>query len=180
MISKPIVGMKVRLNDRGIKQIFGNRLGMSHMKTKVMTLTYVDKESMTSPEITYIVEVDDLEINQFMIDNWCFDQVGTEIDTTIKPKVYAEPITMVMPADTHVIDIDALSRLAHSKMPHHTGPIILEMDASGSMTEPTIIPAKVVPDLETLPPDYFPEEPIDLCSHCHSKEFNPDCPVCGI
>ena len=48
------------------------------MKQKIMTLTFVDNESMTEPEKTFLVEVDDPEINQFMIDNWCFDLVYTD------------------------------------------------------------------------------------------------------
>jgi hypothetical protein len=39
----------------------------------MLTLTQVDHESMTDPEETFLVEVDNLEINMYMIDNWCFD-----------------------------------------------------------------------------------------------------------
>jgi hypothetical protein len=43
------------------------------MKQKMLTLTQVDPESMTDPEETFLVGVDNLEINMYMIDNWCFD-----------------------------------------------------------------------------------------------------------
>jgi hypothetical protein len=77
MIKKPFVGQKVRFNDLGLKQCFGSAFGKSFMKQKVMILTKVDNESMTEPEETFIVEVDDPEINMLMIDNWCFDAVFT-------------------------------------------------------------------------------------------------------
>jgi hypothetical protein len=75
MIKHPRVGQKVRFSDLGLEQVFGSAIGKSFMKQKVMTLTFVDNESMTEPEETFLVEVDDPEINQFMIDNWCFDLV---------------------------------------------------------------------------------------------------------
>ena len=75
-MDKPKVGDLVRLNNKGLVQIYGTDVGLSHMKTKVMRVIQVDDESMTEPEKTYIVQVDDPDINMFMIDNWCFDKVG--------------------------------------------------------------------------------------------------------
>jgi hypothetical protein len=77
MLPKPFVGQKIRFNDLGLKQVFGSPVGKSFMKQKIMTITYVDPQSMTEPEETFVVEVDDPEINRFMIDNWCFDAVFT-------------------------------------------------------------------------------------------------------
>jgi hypothetical protein len=77
MIKKPYVGQKVRFNNHGLTVCFGSHIGKSFMKQKVMTLIKVDNESMTAPEETFVVEVDDPEINQLMIDNWCFDAVVT-------------------------------------------------------------------------------------------------------
>jgi hypothetical protein len=75
MIKNPRVGQKVKFNDLGLKQVYGTTVGLQFMKQKVLTLTQVDPESMTEPEETFLVEVDDPEINMFMIDNWCFDLV---------------------------------------------------------------------------------------------------------
>lgn len=72
----PKVGDIVRLNDEGLKQIFGNRrASLSHMKTLEMRITAVDDESMTYPEPTFIVEVDNPEINMYLINHHCFDIV---------------------------------------------------------------------------------------------------------
>lgn len=72
---KPSVGQKVRLNDEGLESIWQTTLGLSHMKTKVMTLTHVDNESITYPEITYIVQVDDPDINSYLLNHTMFDLV---------------------------------------------------------------------------------------------------------
>lgn len=72
----PKVGDTVRLNDEGLEQIFGSRSrSLSHMKTLEMRIVHVDDESMTYPEPTFIVEVDNPEINCFLIDHNCFDIV---------------------------------------------------------------------------------------------------------
>jgi hypothetical protein len=71
----PKVGDVVRLNDYGIKIIFGSTLGLSHMKTLEMRITFVDSESMTAPELTFPVEVDNAEISQYLIDHRHFDIV---------------------------------------------------------------------------------------------------------
>lgn len=72
---KPRVGDRVSLNDNGLEQCFNTTLGLSHMKTKIYILTDVDAESMTSPEDTWPVEVDDPGLNMLLIDQWCFDPV---------------------------------------------------------------------------------------------------------
>jgi hypothetical protein len=71
----PKVGDTVVLNDCGLEQIFGRKLGLAHMKSLRMRITHVDSESLTSPEPTYAVEVDNPEINAFLVDHWCFDVV---------------------------------------------------------------------------------------------------------
>lgn len=71
----PKVGDVVRLNDEGLEQIYGKRMGFSHMKTLEMRVIAVDDESMTYPEPTFLVMVDHPEINQYLIDNHCFDIV---------------------------------------------------------------------------------------------------------
>jgi hypothetical protein len=73
----PKVGDIVVLNDFGLRQIFNNTLGLSHMKTLRMKITHVDSESMTFPETTYCVDVDNEEINAYLIDHLCFDIVGS-------------------------------------------------------------------------------------------------------
>jgi len=74
MNEKPKVGQKVRFNDWGLEQCFGSTLGLSHMKNKVLTITWVEQESMTDDVGTWPVEVDDPEITQFCLDNHCFDE----------------------------------------------------------------------------------------------------------
>ena len=45
------------------------------MKTLEMRIIAVDDESMTYPEPTFIVQVDHPEINEYLLDNHCFDIV---------------------------------------------------------------------------------------------------------
>ncbi len=71
----PKVGDTVRLNRYGLHQTFGSDIGLSHMLTLEMKITHVDSQSMTAPEETFVVEVDNAGINQMMIDHWCFDVV---------------------------------------------------------------------------------------------------------
>lgn len=69
------VGDTVVLNNHGLEVCFGNRRGLEHMKTKRMCITHIDTNSITSPEKTYGVEVDDPEINTFLLYDACFDVV---------------------------------------------------------------------------------------------------------
>lgn len=71
----PKVGDTVVLNDNGLEQVFNRTLGLGHMKTLRMKVTHVDSESMTFPIPTYPVEVDNAEINAYLIDHHCFDIV---------------------------------------------------------------------------------------------------------
>lgn len=71
----PKVGDTVVLNDAGVHQIWGSNAGLAHMKSLRMKITSVDSQSMTEPEQTYPVEVDNQDINMFLIDHWCFDVV---------------------------------------------------------------------------------------------------------
>jgi len=71
----PKVGDTVVLNDHGLEAIFGKGLvrTLNHMKSVQMKITYVDTMSMTEPEELFVVHVDHPEIDQYLIDNWCFD-----------------------------------------------------------------------------------------------------------
>lgn len=69
------VGEQVRLNDMGLEIIFGRKLGLAHMKTKIYTVTCVGSESMTYPVETFPIEVDDPELNSYLLDDWHFDRV---------------------------------------------------------------------------------------------------------
>lgn len=71
----PKVGDTVVLNDFGLEQVFNRKLGLGHMKTLRMKVTQVDAESMTFPEPTFCLEVDNEEINAYLIDHHCFDIV---------------------------------------------------------------------------------------------------------
>lgn len=71
----PKVGDVVTLNDNGLEQLYGSVRGHSHMKRLELRITKVADESVTYPEPTFPVEVDDPDINQFLIDHNCFDIV---------------------------------------------------------------------------------------------------------
>lgn len=71
----PKVGDTVRFNDFGLEQVFGRTLGLAHMKTRDLRITFVDATSMTEPEETFVVEVDDPDINTFLLSHWHFDIV---------------------------------------------------------------------------------------------------------
>lgn len=71
----PKVGDTVVLNDYGLRVCFGSDVGLSHMKTKRMRITHVGSVSLTRPEETLEVGVDDPEIDQFMIHHHCVDIV---------------------------------------------------------------------------------------------------------
>lgn len=71
----PKVGDTVVLNDHGLLQVFGSTLGLAHMKTLRMKVTAVDSKSLTVPEQTFAVSVDNPDIDAFLIDHWCFDIV---------------------------------------------------------------------------------------------------------
>jgi len=69
------VGDVVRINNNGLQSCFGTTLGLGHMKTKDLRITWIAKESATYPEPTFDVEVDDPEITKFMITDRDFDLV---------------------------------------------------------------------------------------------------------
>lgn len=77
MISHPVpkVGDTVHLNDFGLNQLYGTSIGLSAMKKVDLKITYISNKSLTAPEQTFVVEVDDEGINQLMIDHWMFDIV---------------------------------------------------------------------------------------------------------
>lgn len=74
-MSKVKIGDTVILNIEGYKQCFGTNIGYSAWANRKMKIIEVDSMSMTQPEETYMVEVDDQDINMFMIDDHCFTKV---------------------------------------------------------------------------------------------------------
>lgn len=72
------VGDKVRLNQHGLVQVFGHTMGLGPVAKQIHTITFVDQESMTFPDPTFPVEVEDPELNMFLIDDRCFDLVPQE------------------------------------------------------------------------------------------------------
>lgn len=74
-VSVPNVGDTVRLNDYGLEQIYGSARGLGHMKTLLMKVVRVEETSVTYPEPTFPLEVDNQDINAFLLDNHCFDIV---------------------------------------------------------------------------------------------------------
>jgi hypothetical protein len=73
MPSKLKPGDRVVLNDYGLELCFGSPVGLSHMKSKVLTVIWVADESATHPEETYDVDVDDPDINRFLLHDRGFD-----------------------------------------------------------------------------------------------------------
>jgi hypothetical protein len=78
MTSHPVpkVGDYVRLNDYGLEQIYGTTRGLSPMKKVDMKILHISGRSVTEPEETFPVMVDNKDINDFMIDHRMFDRVG--------------------------------------------------------------------------------------------------------
>lgn len=73
----PRVGDVVVLNAHGIAQCFGSVAGLSHMQTLRMKVTSIDSESATDILETFPLDVDNPDVDMFLIDNWCFDIVET-------------------------------------------------------------------------------------------------------
>ena len=73
--SHPVVavGDTVVLNDDGLKAVFGSAHGLRHMKSRQMKITFVDPESLTEPEASHQVRVDDPEIDEALLFHWMFD-----------------------------------------------------------------------------------------------------------
>ncbi len=71
----PKVGDTVHLNDEGLETIYGSKTGVTHMKTLNMKVTWVATRSLTAPEETFSLRVDNPDINKFMLDNWMFSIV---------------------------------------------------------------------------------------------------------
>ena len=78
----PSIGDTVVLNDGGLEQLFGLGLvpTLQHMKTLRMKITGVAEESLTKPEQTFDVSVDNPEIDMMLIDHWMFDVVEKASD----------------------------------------------------------------------------------------------------
>lgn len=71
----PKVGDTVVLNDDGLEACFGSGVGLQHMKTLKMKVTYVSRHSITAPEQTFEIDVDNEDINRFCICHRYFDIV---------------------------------------------------------------------------------------------------------
>lgn len=81
-IQIPKVGDTVVLNDSGLVAVYGSTVGLAHMKTLKMKIKYVDPRSMTDDQPSHIVEVDNPDLNRFMLIHWDFDIVASGPDTT--------------------------------------------------------------------------------------------------
>lgn len=69
--SRVKVGDTVCLNEYGLNLVFGSSLGLSHMRSLRMKVIEVDNIS----DGIYDVQVDDSEINMYMLMDLCFDVV---------------------------------------------------------------------------------------------------------
>lgn len=72
MTFKP--GDVVRLNNHGLRTIHGTTIGLSHLKQLTMTVIDIDDESITDDIPTFLITVDNPDINQFVITDRCFDK----------------------------------------------------------------------------------------------------------
>ncbi len=75
MAAKFKVGDTVKLNDEGLKTIWGSTVGLSKMKTIPFIVSQIDSESITFPEETYVMEVSDPDLNQYLLSDYMFDLV---------------------------------------------------------------------------------------------------------
>ena len=75
MRSKPVVGMLVRLNDEGMQAINGLKSLAQVQAAQRMKITSVGNESLTNDVDTWMIEVDQPEINKFMISNHDVDSL---------------------------------------------------------------------------------------------------------
>lgn len=73
------VGDRVRLNDYGLEQTFGSRAALGPLKLVIHTITRVDLHSITEPEQTFVVEVADHGLNQYLLSDVGFDPVETSV-----------------------------------------------------------------------------------------------------
>lgn len=72
-MSKFKVGDKVVLNDKGLEVLFGNKRGLSYMKTKILTIIKVCNEIPLHNGVTHSYYTDDPEINTFLLFSECLD-----------------------------------------------------------------------------------------------------------
>jgi len=72
----PKPGDTVVLNTYGLETIYGSDTGLQHMKTLKMKVRSVGKKSLTAPEKTFDIKVDNKDIDQFLINSRCFDVVN--------------------------------------------------------------------------------------------------------
>lgn len=67
MKHRPLPGDIVRLNDRGMASVCGLRTGEMVRQAQRMVITYVTPQSLTEPEETWGIEVDQPLINRFLL-----------------------------------------------------------------------------------------------------------------
>lgn len=75
MKQKPLVGDIVRLNDEGMSQIGGLTSAKQIEQSRRMTITAVDHDSMTAPEETWMIDVDQPLMNLFLISHHDVDLI---------------------------------------------------------------------------------------------------------
>lgn len=71
------VGDTVVLNSFGIHNIFGTTVGLRHMRTLRMKITYIGDYSWTNDCDTFSVRVDSPEIDRFMLLDRFFTVLNT-------------------------------------------------------------------------------------------------------
>jgi len=69
MKTKPFVGQRVYLNDEGMEMVCGLKSREEIRQASDMTITYVASESLTFPEDTFAIEVDQPLINVYLLDH---------------------------------------------------------------------------------------------------------------
>ena len=74
MIEFPEVGQVVRLNDGGMRQIGGISTNEMYRQSQRMVITAVEN-AMCDDQPTFVLNVDQPLINQFIFTNWDVDEV---------------------------------------------------------------------------------------------------------
>jgi hypothetical protein len=86
-MDKPKVGDIVRLNDHGMDTVCGLRSAEMARQAQRMTITHVTPESLTQPEKTWGIDVDQPLIGRFLLSQWDVDLV----ERPAKPATFPPP-----------------------------------------------------------------------------------------
>jgi len=84
MDSKPYIGQRVRLNNHGMKSIGGIISTKMFHESQNMRVTNVSTLLVEDPPI-WEIEVNQPEINQFLLNSLGIDEIGETFDAEVRP-----------------------------------------------------------------------------------------------